>query len=50
MVLTEPEKPRDLARVAPGLHQLTHYRRSNLVPDGLAALTVWAVVVPQALA
>ena len=37
-------------RVAPGLYQLVHYRRGDAGRDGLAALTVWAIVVPQALA
>jgi sulfate permease, SulP family len=39
-----------IAAVAPGVALLRGYRRDWLRPDLLAALSLWAVLVPQALA
>jgi hypothetical protein len=39
-----------LARLLPALDWLGHYRRAWLRGDAVAALTTWALVVPQAIA
>jgi sulfate permease, SulP family len=39
-----------LARLVPALDWLAHYRRAWLRADLIAALTTWALVVPQAIA
>ena len=45
-----PKRKRDaLARVVPILDWLPHYKRSWLRLDLLAGLSVWALVIPQAL-
>ena len=41
---------RGLARFFPAAQWLPHYERRWLRPDVIAALTVWALVVPQAIA
>lgn len=41
---------RRLARVLPVLTWLPHYDRRSLRPDTIAGLTVWALLVPEALA
>jgi MFS superfamily sulfate permease-like transporter len=38
------------ARLVPALDWLGHYRRTWLRGDVVAALTTWALVVPQAIA
>ena len=42
-------EPNALIRVMPILGWLPHYERAWLTPDLLAGLSVWALVVPQAL-
>ena len=42
-------RPNALVRVMPIVGWLPHYQRSWLTPDLLAGLSVWALVVPQAL-
>ena len=37
-------------RYVPILAWLPEYNRAHLVPDALAALTVWALLVPEAMA
>ena len=45
-----PKRKRDaLVRAMPILDWLPHYKRSWLRPDLLAGLSVWALVIPQAL-
>ena len=39
-----------IARWAPGVALLGSYERQWLRPDGLAALSVWALLIPQGLA
>jgi SulP family sulfate permease len=41
---------RDLARIAPGVELITSYPKDLFRPDVLAALSLWAIVVPQGLA
>ncbi|HEY6749149.1 MAG TPA: sulfate permease [Mycobacteriales bacterium] len=41
---------RAVAGAVPGLHLLLHYDRRWMRPDLLAALSLWAVLVPQSLA
>ena len=43
-------RPGRLAGLVPAVGWLTHYRRAWLRPDVVAALTTWALVVPQAIA
>ena len=43
-------RPGRLARLVPALDWLAHYRRAWLRGDVAAALTTWALVVPQAIA
>ena len=43
-------RPGRLARLVPALDWLAHYRRAWLRGDVGAALTTWALVVPQAIA
>jgi hypothetical protein len=43
-------RPGRLARLLPALDWLGHYRRDWLRGDLVAALTTWALVVPQAIA
>jgi sulfate permease, SulP family len=43
-------QPGRLARLLPALDWLAHYRRGWLRGDVVAALTTWALVVPQAIA
>ena len=50
MVLTVPERPSGVRRFVPGLASVTDGARHSPLPDARAALTVWAVVVPQSLA
>jgi len=47
---TMASRPGALVRVAPGLATLASYQRPWLRADTLAALSLWAVLVPQALA
>jgi len=47
---TAPQPPSALVRVMPIIDWLPHYQKSWLTPDLLAGLSVWALVVPQALA
>jgi SulP family sulfate permease len=49
MSAADPGRGR-LARLVPALDWLTHYRRAWLRGDVVAALTTWALVVPQAIA
>jgi sulfate permease, SulP family len=44
------QKPNALVRTIPIIEWLPHYNKSWLTPDLLAGLSVWALVVPQALA
>jgi sulfate permease, SulP family len=46
----EATRPRRLAGLLPALDWLGHYRRAWLRGDLVAALTTWALVVPQAIA
>ncbi|MGI9595463.1 MAG: SulP family inorganic anion transporter, partial [Acidimicrobiales bacterium] len=50
MPLTEPKQPTGFHRYAPGLRSIRGGLRHSLGSDSRAALTVWAVVVPQSLA
>jgi SulP family sulfate permease len=43
-------RPADVLDLLAGVRILRRYERDWLIPDGLAALTVWALLVPQALA
>src|SRR5215207_9219182 len=44
------DRPGRVARLVPALDWLRHYRRAWLGGDVVAALTTWALVVPQAIA
>ena len=44
------QEPNALARTIPIFDWLPHYEKSWLTPDLLAGLSVWALVIPQALA
>ena len=46
---TASPSPGVVERFLPGVSQLTRYDRSWLRPDLLAGITVWAMLVPQAL-
>jgi len=50
MTLQPPEQVTGLRRVLPGLASITSGTRNSALADSRAALTVWAVVVPQSLA
>ncbi len=50
MTLQAPDPPTGLRRFLPGLASIATGVRQSPVADGRAALTVWAVVVPQSLA
>jgi high affinity sulfate transporter 1 len=50
MALTAAGSPRDLARYLPILGWLPRYQVAGLPRDLIAAVTVWALVVPQAIA
>jgi len=50
MTLQPPAQPSGLRRYLPGLASVSHGLRRSPIADGRAALTVWAVVVPQSLA
>jgi SulP family sulfate permease len=50
MTLVAPQQPTGVRRYLPGLASIADGVRSSPVADGRAALTVWAVVVPQSLA
>jgi SulP family sulfate permease len=43
-------RPGRLARLVPAVDWLAHYRRDWLRGDVVAALTTWALVVPQSIA
>jgi sulfate permease, SulP family len=45
-----PAAGRGVARAIPAIEWLSGYRSESLRPDLLAALTVWALVVPQGIA
>jgi MFS superfamily sulfate permease-like transporter len=45
-----PERSTSLGRYLPILEWLPKYERSWLTSDAVAALSVWALLVPQALA
>ena len=47
---TARQKPNALVRTMPIIDWLPQYKKSWLAPDLLAGLSVWALVVPQALA
>jgi MFS superfamily sulfate permease-like transporter len=46
----DTSRPGQLTRLLPALDWLGHYRRDWLRGDVVAALTTWALVVPQAIA
>jgi SulP family sulfate permease len=48
--MTTPSLPRGRGLAIPGLRAIRTYDRSWLSADALAGLTVWALLVPQALA
>lgn len=50
LVAGPPEKPAPLVRLLPAAGWLPQYRRTWLTGDILAALTVWALLVPEGLA
>lgn len=50
MTLQAPERPSGIRRYLPGVASIADGARHSPVADGRAALTVWAVVVPQSLA
>jgi hypothetical protein len=50
MPLTAPEQVTGFSRFVPGLASIVDGARHSAVADSRAALTVWAVVVPQSLA
>ncbi len=50
MLAGPPERPPRLQRLLPAAGWLPRYRRAWLTGDILAALTVWALLVPEALA
>jgi high affinity sulfate transporter 1 len=50
MVAGPPERPSRLVRLLPAAGWLPKYRRAWLTGDVLAALTVWALLVPEGLA
>jgi hypothetical protein len=49
MSVADP-RPGRLAQLVPAVDWLAHYRRAWLRGDVVAALTTWALVVPQAIA
>jgi len=50
MTLQAPERVTGFRRFVPGLASITDGARNSRLADSRAALTVWAVVVPQSLA
>jgi sulfate permease, SulP family len=50
MTLTAPEKLTGYKRYLPGVASISYGVRNSAAPDIRAALTVWAVIVPQSLA
>ena len=50
MTLSAPETATGVRRLVPGLASITNGVRTSALADSRAALTVWAVVVPQSLA
>ena len=50
MTLQATEQPTGFKRLVPGLASIAHGARNSALADSRAALTVWAVVVPQSLA
>ena len=50
MTLQAAEQVTGLRRYLPGLASIAHGARHTALADSRAALTVWAVVVPQSLA
>jgi SulP family sulfate permease len=50
MTLSAPETATGVRRFLPGLASITNGVRTSALADSRAALTVWAVVVPQSLA
>jgi SulP family sulfate permease len=50
MTLSAPDKATGVRRFVPGLASITSGVRASALADSRAALTVWAVVVPQSLA
>jgi high affinity sulfate transporter 1 len=48
--LTKDESPSGIARYLPILHWLPQYQRKWLAVDAMAGLSVWALLVPSALA
>lgn len=50
MTLLDPQPPAGIRRYVPGLASIAHGVQHSAVADSRAALTVWAVVVPQSLA
>ncbi len=47
--LSRPPEPTGIARFVPAIDATRNYRRSFLRPDILAALTAWAMVVPEGI-
>ena len=50
MTLSAPETATGVRRLLPGLASINNGVRTSALADSRAALTVWAVVVPQSLA
>src|SRR5262245_9208792 len=48
--MTNPARPLNAQRLLPILDWLPAYQRAHLLPDVLAALAVWAVMVPEGMA
>ena len=46
----QPVPPGPVARLVPGVTMLRHYRRDDLRPDLLAAVTITALLIPSGLA
>jgi hypothetical protein len=45
-----PKTRASIATVIPGVGLIAHYDRAWLRPDMLAALSVWALLIPQGMA
>ena len=50
MTLQAPDQATGFRRYVPGLASITNGVKNSVLADSRAALTVWAVVVPQSLA
>jgi SulP family sulfate permease len=50
MTVVKGASPSGIARYVPILGWLPHYQRAWLVVDVMAGLSVWALLVPSALA